>query len=236
MPTAFGRAMISAFHGDPATVQMRKLGQNGAQYIDIQLNCHDYLVTRDDELQMLSNLGLRENAVVLDYGCGLGRHLGILRNVFPNVHLYGIDICHGMLEHCRDLLTNNSQFATNLLVLDRCEFDLIMLMGNGLGVFGGEVETRTAIRRLLHLLKPSGKLIIEFGNPFGTGFTCPNFTITYEEQQDGPFQWGHADKEWMSDTFSQEQCAITFSPSRAPGGFFSFATVTPHGSNYRQIL
>jgi trans-aconitate methyltransferase len=36
---------------------------------------------------------------VLDYGCGEGRYLGVLRDCFPRAHVVGGDISEVALEH-----------------------------------------------------------------------------------------------------------------------------------------
>lgn len=53
-----------------------------------------YLLGRDD---MLSNLVVRENAAILEIGCGTGRNLVQAATRYPTAQLYGIDISTEML-------------------------------------------------------------------------------------------------------------------------------------------
>lgn len=101
-------------------------------------------------------------------------------------------------------------------------FDLVLLMGNGLGIFGDEQSTLTGLRQIHGLLNPGGVLVMETGNPFARGdFLVSRFTISYRNQIDGPFPWGYASRWWL-----ERNLAVTgyqldqVVRSSAPGGFF----------------
>lgn len=107
--------------------------------------------------------------------------------------------------------------------LSDLRFDLILLMGNGLGVLGNEDETVEGMSALVGSLNPGGKIIIETGNPFRSGYAAPQFTINFDGVDDGPFIWGHADRAWVTQTLQNLECSVKIQPSHAPGGIFFFA-------------
>ncbi|MBM3758532.1 MAG: class I SAM-dependent methyltransferase [Acidobacteria bacterium] len=220
MTTAFGRAMLATINGQPQRFRMTM--QNGDA---IDMDCREFLTTRPEENQLLDGIALPETGAALDIGCGVGRHLARIRQMRPTVHCWGVEICDLMLRHCRETIAAPATFVRTLADLppDRT-FDLIMLMGNGLGVLGSEEEAVAHIRRLVASLNPAGRIVIEAGNLFGRqGYSSFDFTIDYGGQRDGPFPWGFADSDWVTRTLQNLGCNVQIQPSRAPGGMWFFA-------------
>ncbi len=222
MPTAFGRAMLATINGPPQQFIMTMQGG-----FSIKMRCTDFLHTRQDENQLLDRIELPRDGMVLDYGCGVGRHLRHLRQRNPSVHCCGIDICDLMLDYCRRTIGAPATFVQTLEELGHRQFDLILLLGNGLGVLGREEDARAGLRRLVGSLVGSptrpGWIVIETGNPFGSGYFASNFTIDYGQYHDGPFPWGYADRDWISRSLQDLGLGVQIHPSQAPGGVFFFA-------------
>ena len=216
--TAFGRAMLATIGGQPQTFHMSMV--NGPA---IDMDCRDFARTRPEEDRLLDGITLPDDGSVLDWGCGVGRHLQRVREKHPSVHCYGIDICDLMLDHCRRTIAAPATFANNFEALPEREFDLILLMGNGLGVFGIESAAEAGLRRLVGALTRGGRLVIETSNFFGQGYHAPAFTIDAGGYHDGPFTWGYADRLWVRQTLEALGCTVTFGNSHAPGGMFFFA-------------
>jgi len=226
MPTtAFGRAMLESVNNQPQRFCMTM--QDGPT---IQMSCRDFLTTRTEENHLLDDIELPTDGSVLDYGCGVGRHLARIRQSRQSVHCYGIEFCDLLRTHCKKSIAAPATFfeATDDLVQKR-KFDLIMLMGNGLGVLGCEQDAVTKLTKLVGLLAPKGRIIIETGNPFGHGYCAPCFTIEYGSHTDGPFAWGYADRAWITRTLEQLDCSVRIIPSKAPGGMFFFAVAQRNG-------
>lgn len=221
MTTAFGRAMIATINGQPRTFRMSM--EDGPS---INLSCEDYCHLRDDEIGLLQMLELPEKANVLDYGCGIGRHLSLIRRMYPSAFCYGIEICDLMLEHCRNEITPPAAFLNSLDEVDEIKFDLVLLIGNGLGILGDESSAKEGLRELVGLLHPEGQIIIETCNPFGSGYFSSRFRIRYQEHQDKPFTWGYADEDWIRTVLEDLDCHVRFHRSNAPGGMFFFAVGT----------
>lgn len=220
MATAFGLAMLASINGTPQRFRMKMRGGQ-----TMEMRCSDFLNTREEENQLLDRLELPENATVLDWGCGLGRHLSQVRRGRPSVHCYGIEICDGMLGYCRTKIVAPATFVESFEELDGLKFDLIMLMGNGLGVLGSEQDATQKLASLVSSLRQGGYILIETSNPFGTGYYSNQFEIDYEHHHDAPFVWGASDRGWISRILGELGCTVRIEPSKAPGGcFFAIGT------------
>jgi len=219
MITAFGRAMMATINGQPQTTF--RMTMEGGQ--SIEFPCIDFVQRRPDEDELLEQIRLPKNGVVVDWGCGIGRHLLKVRQLNPSVYCYGIEICDLMVDHCRRTIAPPAFFVQNFDDLAHCQLDLALLMGNGLGVLGEEKDAVKGLQMLVSSLAPGGRILIETGNPFGYGYFTPRFTIEYKEYRDGPFVWGYSDRDWLKGTLESLGCTVKFKKSKAPGGMFFFA-------------
>ncbi len=218
MTTAFGKAMLGSINGQPQRFSMTMVGGRTSE-----MNCHEFLNTRKEEEGLLNEINIPKDGRVLDFGCGIGRHLTWVRNRYPAVHCSGIEICDSMLEYSRQKITAPATFVQTFGDLKGQKFDLILLMGNGLGVLGCEANAVAALEALVKSLRRNGRIVIETGNPFGTGYFSAQFTIDYQQHHDGPFTWGYSDREWITRTLRELGCTVEIQPSHAPGGMFFFA-------------
>lgn len=221
MRTAFGRAMVETASGRQ---QSFSLALDSVQRM--QVDCTVFLHTREEENRLLDSIELPEGAKVLDLGCGVGRHLTRIRETHPSVTCYGVDICDAMLDYCRQTFAEPCFFATSEADFSNVAFDLIMLMGNGLGLLGTEPEAKSGLARLVGSLSPTGYLLIEAGgSPFGSGYQVGRFTVDWQGHHDGPFTWGYADEPWVSQQLESLGCEVQIKPSYAVGGgcFFAIA-------------
>jgi SAM-dependent methyltransferase len=216
--TAFGRAMLATINGRPQRFRMSM--QDGRS---MEMDCRDFLNLRQEEVDLLDRIALPDHGNALDWGCGVGRHLAHVRRRFPSVRCCGIDICDLMLNHCRQAIAAPATFARSFDALPDKQFDLIMLIGNGLGVFGCEKDAAASLRILVQSLRPEGHIVIETGNLFGSGYFSAPFVIDYREHRDGPFTWGYSDRGWISQKLQELGCVVAIEPSNAPGGIFFFA-------------
>lgn len=220
MPTsAFGLAMLNALNHHNETFQ---LSFNGGP--PMTQRCNAFLTLRQEEVDLFNGISLPVGARVLDYGCGAGRHLVHLRAGRADIHCVGIEVCDGLRTHCADALSEPATFFVNWhQARDVGPFDLILLMGNGLGVLGDEQAARTQLRELVHSMAPGGRMLIETGNWNGRGYRTDTLEIRYQGHVDGPFPWGGADRTWVTDELHALGVEVTLSHSRAPGGFLFFA-------------
>ena len=219
--TAFGSAMMDALNGGDPNVIMELPG--GRRF---PLNCTPFLRTRHDENELVASLDLAEDAVVLDLGCGIGRHLSALRGVKPDCHCHGIDICDLMLEHCQENIGDPARFGHPASGIEPDELDLVMLMGGGLGVMGSEESAVKKLAELSARISSGGKMLIESGNDGAYGYSVEEFSIRYMELVDGPIQWGRASRNWVADVLGENGFQVEFRNSGAPepGMFYALAT------------
>ena len=214
--------MLDSVNGQPQWFRMT-LGNGPGR----DMNCGDFMTARPDEIALPDEIPLPKDGAVLDYGCGIGRHLAHIRKRHPKVHCFGIYICDLLLDYCRQNISGPRPFAQADAKLAGRQFDLIMLMGNGLGVLGDEQGATNGLRHLVHSLRPGGRIVLETGLPpmFRNGYGSDHFTIDYKEHRDAPFPWGFADRAWITQALEQLGChvAIRESCGPGPGDMFFFA-------------
>ncbi len=221
MSTAFGRAMLDSINNPPPrSFRMNMLGGPS-----MEMSCDQFLDLRQEERRLLDSIELSASARVLDYGCGAGRHLRYLRDRQTTIECCGIDVCELLLDHCRRTIPQPAAFFRSWGDITRPSFDLILLMGNGLGVLGNEQNALAMLKLFVASLRPAGRVIIETGNPFGSGYRAAEFTIDYHGLRDGPFAWGYADREWLFDACRPVGCRVDFARSSALGGIFFLADI-----------
>lgn len=218
MNTAFGRAMMESINSDqPQTFQMRSGAHLWAA------SCGTFLNLRGEEIRLLDTIALPEKGTVLDYGCGIGRYLHHIRARHSSVHCYGIEPCDLMRGHCEEHIKPPCVFSSSYEVLPPTQYDLILLVGGGLGVLGNEESARRRLESLVNSLNPGGRIIVETIRPPGEGYQSPELTIEYREWRDGPYAWGCADQNWLATFFKTLGCAVDISSSSAMPGVSYFA-------------
>ncbi len=114
---------------------------------------------------------LRPPAMILDVGCGTGRHLAFLAG--SGFRVVGLDLNPHMIALAKVNLADRG-LETGLILADmhclpfgrRPVFDGILLMFSTLGLVYGSKRRRNVLRALAGRLKPGGRLIAHFHNFF----------------------------------------------------------------------
>lgn len=103
---------------------------------------------------------------VLDVGCGTGEILNTIKNRFPAVSLYGIDISEEMLEKSKEKLLNTAELSlgdAELLPYESDYFDLLICSDS----FHHYPNPQKAIEEFYRVLKTDGHLLMaDFWKPF----------------------------------------------------------------------
>jgi SAM-dependent methyltransferase len=112
------------------------------------------VVTIRDTLQRLPTAPGR----VLDYGCGEGRYLDVVREQFPHAQLVGCDVSNVALDHAghRRPWADYVRMEDERAPLPDGSFDLVL----SVEVLEHVADVELATRELSRLLAPGGRLVL----------------------------------------------------------------------------
>ena len=103
---------------------------------------------------------------VLDVGCGTGEILNTIKNIYPAVSLYGIDISEEMLKKSKEKLLNTAELSlgdAEHLPYEHGKFDLLMCTDS----FHHYPNPQKAMEEFHRVLKTDGHiLLVDFWKPF----------------------------------------------------------------------
>jgi len=103
-----------------------------------------------------------DKATILDYGCGYGRILRIMRYFVAGKNLYGVDPWDRSLELCRNCGLSENLFLSNYLPVDlpvgNVRFDLIYAFS--VFTHTSDQATRASLNVLRNYIKDNGLLVI----------------------------------------------------------------------------
>ena len=144
---------------------------------------------------------------VLDVGCGAGSHSLYLQNEKKLV-VTAIDISEKAIEACIMRGVSNAKVEDILLFETDEKFDTIILLMNGIGIFGKVENISKYLQKLKSLLAENGQILIdssdiiymfdedEDGGKWISGdkyYGELEFTITYKGEKEAPFPWLYMD-------------------------------------------
>lgn len=101
--------------------------------------------------------------MILDFGCGIGRSLGLLRHQFPNAELWGFDVSEQSVDIARQR-TEKLSLTCNLDELPLNAFDVI-LAANVFHHIPHDARL-DAVEQCKRLLKVDGRFFLFEHNPF----------------------------------------------------------------------
>jgi SAM-dependent methyltransferase len=216
---AFAQSMFDQLlHPDRNVLfHMRIVGGPG-----MDCSCRDFLHLRNEEQSLISTcLSNRQEPRILDIGCGIGRHSAFVRTLSSQARITVVEINQRLRDYCISVVPGTLGYEQFGYVPDDARFDIVFLMGNGLGVFGDEITTRQQLQRLLNLVADDGCVLIESGNFSGGSFYAAKHEIEYGGFVDGPFTWGYATLEWLQKELIKGGFEInSVTPSNHGGLFF----------------
>jgi SAM-dependent methyltransferase len=118
-----------------------------------------YLFRNLAEMPFIEKTALKHcKGHVLDVGCGAGSHALILQN--NGLPVTAMDISKGACQVATERGVKKVLFG-NVLELRDLQFDTLLLLMNGTGIFGKLANVSDALIHLKTLLKPGGQLLID---------------------------------------------------------------------------
>lgn len=163
----------------------------------------DYLFRSYDEMPKLEQKALQlAFGKTLDVGCGAGSHSLSLQND-RNLEVTSIDISEKAIETCKLRGIKNAK-VQNILDFEGEKFDTIILLMNGVGIFGKLDDCNKYLSKLKSLLNPSGQILLDssdiiymFDEDEDGGKWIPSnnyygelvFNISYKGEKEEPFNW-----------------------------------------------
>ncbi|GIQ60185.1 SAM-dependent methyltransferase [Flavobacterium collinsii] len=168
----------------------------------------DYLFRSYNEMPKLEQKALQlAFGKTLDVGCGAGSHSLSLQKD-QNLDVTAIDISPKAIETCKLRGVQNAK-VQNILDFDEGKFDTIILLMNGVGIFGKLNNCNQYLSKLKSLLNPGGQILLDssdiiymFDEDEDGGKWIPSsndyygelvFNISYKGDKEEPFDWLYLD-------------------------------------------
>jgi len=103
---------------------------------------------------------------ILDYGCGVGRHIPFFLKYFPNAEIWGCDISEHSLKTAETLNPDQNFFSLNRYdFISKKEFFDLILVSNVFHHITNEMRVHE-MRKIKGFLKSSGELFVFEHNPY----------------------------------------------------------------------
>jgi SAM-dependent methyltransferase len=168
----------------------------------------DYLFRSYNEMPRLEQKALQlATGKTLDVGCGAGSHSLSLQND-RNLDVTSIDISEQAIATCKLRGVKNAK-VQNILDFEGEKFDTIILLMNGVGIFGKLNNCNKYLSKLKSLLNPDGQILLDssdiiymFDEDEDGGKWIPSsndyygelvFNISYKGEKEEPFDWLYLD-------------------------------------------
>ena len=167
-----------------------------------------YLFRELEKMPLLEQTALkRSHGNVLDVGCGAGSHSLALQNIYK-LNVTAIDISSKAIETCKARGVKNTKVVAILDMEEDQQYDTILLLMNGTGIFGTLIDVSKYLNKLKKLLHPKGQILIDssdivymFDEDEDGGKWIPGagyygelrFTISYKNQTEEEFPWLYID-------------------------------------------
>ncbi|CAD0003595.1 class I SAM-dependent methyltransferase [Flavobacterium salmonis] len=168
----------------------------------------DYLFRSYNEMPKIEQKALQlATGKILDVGCGAGSHSLSLQND-RNLDVISIDISEKAIETCKLRGVKDAK-VQNILDFEGEKFDTIILLMNGVGIFGKLENCNKYLYKLKSLLNQDGQILLDssdiiymFDEDEDGGKWIPSnndyygelvFNISYKGEKEEPFDWLYLD-------------------------------------------
>ncbi|WP_312822057.1 class I SAM-dependent methyltransferase [Epilithonimonas sp.] len=171
----------------------------------------DYLFRDFDEMNKIEQKALKlANGKVLDIGAGAGSHSLYLQNE-KKLEVTALDISPKSIEVCK-LRGIRNAITENMLHFSEGNFDTILLLMNGTGIFQSLNVIDIYLKKLYSLLSSKGQILIDstdilymFDEDEDGGFYIPadgyygelDYIVHYKGESEEPIKWLYLDFETL---------------------------------------
>lgn len=202
MKDLMGRAILDYYHNDnPEDLQTET---SISELDELPVN---YLFRDFDEMNKIEQKALKlAIGKVLDIGAGAGSHSLYLQND-RNLEVTALDISPKSIEVCK-LRGIKKAVAENMLHFSKGNFDTILLLMNGTGIFQSLNVIDIYLKKLHSLLSSKGQILIDstdilymFDEDEDGGFYIPadgyygelDYIVHYKGESEEPIKWLYLD-------------------------------------------
>ncbi|MEJ6791805.1 MAG: class I SAM-dependent methyltransferase, partial [Lacinutrix sp.] len=165
----------------------------------------DYLFRSYSKMPEIEQKALQlSKGKTLDVGCGAGSHSLYLQH--KNFYVKAIDISKGALDVCKKRGVINAELI--LLLEEKENFDTILLLMNGTGIFQTLKDVPKYLKHLKSLLNKNGQILIDssdikymFEDEDGGFWQDLNssyygeldYYLSYKNEEETPMKWLYLD-------------------------------------------
>ncbi|WP_132705340.1 class I SAM-dependent methyltransferase [Winogradskyella wandonensis] len=169
-----------------------------------------YLFRDYSEMPKLERKALQlTKGKVLDVGCGSGSHALYLQE--KGFEVKAIDISQGAIKVAKQRGVLDTE-CISLLDYSEEQFDTILLLMNGTGIFQEVQQVASYLKHLKSLLKPNGQLLIDSSdikymyededggrwlNLSGRYYGELDYYLSYKGEEETPMKWLYLDFEML---------------------------------------
>ena len=202
MKDLMGRAIWDYYHNDNPEDLQTETSISELDELPV-----DYLFRDFDEMNKIEQKALKlAIGKVLDIGAGAGSHSLYLQND-RNLEVTALDISPKSIEVCK-LRGIKNAVAENMLHFSEGNFDTILLLMNGTGIFQSLNVIDIYLKKLDSLLSSKGQILIDstdilymFDEDEDGGFYIPadgyygelDYIVHYKGESEEPIKWLYLD-------------------------------------------
>ena len=202
MKDLMGRAIWDYYHNDNPEDLQTETSISELDELPV-----DYLFRDFDEMNKIEQKALKlANGKVLDIGAGAGSHSLYLQNE-KNLEVTALDISPKSIEVCK-LRGIKNAVAENMLQFSEGNFDTILLLMNGTGIFQSLNVIDIYLKKLYSLLSAKGQILVDstdilymFDEDEDGGFYIPadgyygelDYIVHYKGESEEPIKWLYLD-------------------------------------------
>jgi SAM-dependent methyltransferase len=235
MDDILGTALLDYFHGNYSEDIITETNISEADVLPLP-----YFFRTYSEMPRLEKLALhRCEGRVLDIGCGAGSHALYLQE--RGCQVTAIDKSAGAVQVARQRGVRDAR-VMGMANLDETDFETVLLLMNGTGIFQTVEAVPAALKKLRALLSPTGKVLIDSSDlrymydqeedgslwvPADRYYGELEFTMAYKGSVSPSFPWLYLDKSLFSELCLENGFSLKVMLETEDHEYLAQLTLTP---------